>query len=328
MPPTNDYRVELDAYSGPLDLLMYLVRRHEIDLNDIPIAKLTEQYLDHLRAMQRLDVNVAGDFLVMAATLLEIKSAMLLPRPEAVEGEADSASELLDPRHELVQQLMAYKQFKEAAAALDERRQQWQARFAVRPNHPGKDTEEAAELELDLEDIDVAVLCEAFARILDSIGASTTHDVVYDDTPIALHAEDILDRIRRDGSMTLQSIFVGRSSRSEMVGLFLAMLELVRQKKVRVAQEQVGGPIQLELRSDRDDVADDGAEPSWRDPVTGEVQYEWPSDEIRRQAERRGALRGERLKQQRFEADDGPAAVIDVDGPAAVEPGEPQTTEP
>jgi len=210
-----------------------------------------------------------------------------------------------------VQQLLAYKQFKEAAAALDDRKTQWHARFAVKPH---KDDEDAPPLELDLEDADVAALWEAFSDILDSIGAAAAHNVVYDDTPIALHAEDILDRIRRDGSMTLQSIFEGRTSRSELVGLFLATLELTRQRKIRVVQEQVGQPIQLELREPEDATAvarteQDTAE--WRDPHTGKIDYEWPSDQIRLQVEQRAKVRAERARSRDFEGSDEP--VIDPD---------------
>src|SRR5690606_28125633 len=144
---------------------------------------------------------------------------------------------IADPRYELVQQLLAYKRFKDAAYELDERRREWEARFPVRPakrEQPATagDDDEATPLEpLDLEDVQVLDLCKAFARILDSIGQKKVHEVTYDDTPIALHAEDILDRLQRDGTgggMTLQQIFVGRTSRSEMIGLFLAVLELVR----------------------------------------------------------------------------------------------------
>ncbi|MCX5661440.1 MAG: segregation/condensation protein A [Planctomycetota bacterium] len=312
----EDYRVELDCYAGPLDLLLFLVRRHEIDLNDIPIARLTEQYLEHLKLIQQIDVDLAGEFLVMAATLLEIKSAMLLPRPEVSEADAAAAAEnaaALDPRSELVQQLLAYKRFKDAANELDARRSEWQSRFARKPGRdpalagtplPGAEididdphaiTDDDTVIEIDLEDTHVLDLCAAFARILESIGQTSAHQVVYDDTPIQLHADDILDRLQRDGSvgkMTLQQIFVGRTNRSEMIGLFLATLELVRQKRVRVLQERDKGEIVLELRPQDEQIsaADDKAA-DWRDPKTGEVQYDWPTDDARKRAERRARLR-------------------------------------
>jgi chromatin segregation and condensation protein Rec8/ScpA/Scc1 (kleisin family) len=115
----QDYRVELDVYHGPLDLLLYLIKRDEIDINDIPIAPITEQYLAYLQTIKRLDINLAGEFLVMAATLMEIKSAMMMPREAGEEGEETdltAAEDPTDPRYELIQQLLAYKRFKDARA--------------------------------------------------------------------------------------------------------------------------------------------------------------------------------------------------------------------
>jgi segregation and condensation protein A len=304
----GDYRVELEAYSGPLDLLLYLVRRHEIDLHDIPIAQLTEQYLEHLKVIQDIDVNLAGEFLVMAATLLEIKSQMIIPaaeaQPGAAEGEGaadESGLNALDPRFELVQQLLAYKRFKDAAGELDERWDNWHARFASRPKKAAADETVAEEVEIDLEDASVLDLCDAFARMLDSIGQKREHEVTYDDTPIELHAADIVDRLQREGdgrALTLQELFIGRESRSELIGLFLATLELVKQRRIRVVQDRVVGEIRLSLVSadeqqaivDREDHATD-----WRDPQTGEMQYDWPDPEAKTRAEARARRRGERL---------------------------------
>jgi len=252
----TDYRVELDSYSGPLDLLMYLVRRHEIDLNNIPIAKLTEQYLEHLKLIQQIDIELVGEFLVMAATLLEIKSAMLLPKGQDINGEPDTSAGLTasDPRTELVQQLLAYKRFKDAAGELEQRRHQWSLRYPFLPLRSDHATieESAQPLEFDLEDANVLELCEAYERVLESVGQNRPflHEIIYDDTPIALHAEDIIDRLNRDGPMSLQDIFVGRANRSEKIGLFLATLELVRQSKILLVQDRHDHQIQLTIRSD------------------------------------------------------------------------------
>ena len=216
------YRVELDAYAGPLDLLLHLVKRHEIDLQDIPMARLTSQYLEHLRAMQDqpgvMDVERAGEFLVMAATLVEIKSALLMPRlgedPDAEgEGEDPTQDASVDPRFELVQQLLAYKRYKDASLALDSRRAEWDERYPAaaqlgKPNRGGATNSDATDesddsdvppVEIDLDDVNVLDLCAAFGRMLDSIGFTGDHEVTYDDTPISLHAEDIADRLERDG---------------------------------------------------------------------------------------------------------------------------------
>lgn len=325
MTTQEDYRVELDAYSGPLDLLLYLVRRHEIDLNDIPIARLAEQYIAHLKLLQEVDVDLAGDFLVMAATLLEIKSQMIIPHDADDDAADGEQSEKFDPRLELVQQLLAYKRFKDAADVLDKRRETWEQRYPIRPSKavkrdavPGEEGN-AAPIEIDLEDANIMDLCEAFSRILDSIGQTTDHHVTYDDTPIELHAADIEDRLQREGKLTLQQIFIGRSNRGEMIGLFLATLELVRQKKVRVLQGDVGGEIQLELNPlDQQLSAGDDKAADWRDPKTGEMQYEWPSDDARVRAERRAKLRASWAKKKQgdeagAEAEDE-QDVIDVDG--------------
>ena len=297
---TQEYRVELEAYSGPLDLLLHLVRQHEIDLHDIPIAQLTEQYMDHLRRIQQIDVELAGEFLVMAATLLEIKSQILVPRggDDPVDDSQSPEGAVLaesDPRYELVQQLLAYKRFKDAAMMLEERRQQWQRRYAYQPSHGGgrsaSDDSSAAPIEVDLEDVQLFDLCQAFARILDSIGQAEHHEVIDDDTPIALYAEDILDQLQRrdaDGRMAFHQIIVGHASRGEMIGLFLATLELVLQRKICVVQETVGGEIYLELAPpDQQTPTDRDLDANWGDPQTGESYYEWPSEEAQLAAARR-----------------------------------------
>ena len=255
-----DYRVELDSYSGPLDLLLVLVRRHEIDLHNIPIAQLTGQYLEHLKLIHQIDVERVGEFLVMAATLLEIKSAMLLPVGQGDDAALDAATgqNESDPRYALVQQLLAYKRFKDAAAALDGCRQRWAKRYPFEPTKPVRaDPDGSAEpVEIDLEDVNALDLCQAYVRVLESAGqkAPALHEVIYDDTPIALHAEDILDRLGREGPMTLQDMFVGRKNRSERIGLFLATLELVRQSTVQLVQDQTNHQIRLILRPDPPDI--------------------------------------------------------------------------
>ncbi len=354
-PTAKAYRVQLDAYAGPLDLLLHLVKQHEIDLHDIPIATLTTQYLGHLDQMARgehaaatdgqdgqdaritLDVDRAGEFLVMAATLVEIKSAMLMPRIEADEAdaaEADAeAGDAADPRFELVRQLLAYKKFKDAALMLEERQHAWADRFpagartpkpaATSPEDDAADSSPA--IELDLEDLGINDLCNAFGRLLDSIGFVGDHKVTYDETPISLHAEDIADRLLRDGvpqgdepevrGMSLSDLFVGRRSRSEMIGLFLATLELVRQRRVRVTQPDTGGDIHLVLRpeADRNDL--DGSDASQslaraveaapKDLSLEEVAgFDWPDEATRRRVERRIRLRAAHRESGGSDADD------------------------
>ncbi len=313
--------------------MLYLVRREEINLLDIPIARLTEQYLSHLRQMEEVDVNLAGEFLVMAATLLEIKSAMLLPRgedPTDAENASTEDAQPFDPRYELVRQLLAYKRFKDAATDLEARRELWKARFARRPAMPKRkeddsaailraavegderfadgipdDHEDAEVADVELEDLHVLDLAEAYVRVMESIGQTPArHEVVYDETPIGLHAEDILDRLQRETKLTLAGVFEGRS-RSEAIGLFLAMLELVRQRKIVVKQGAETGEVELEPRPDEGDpvleqIAGETAAERWRDETTGQIDYDWPTEEARRRAERRAKLRAT-LARKRFD---------------------------
>lgn len=284
----DEYKVELDVYSGPLELLLYLIRRDEVDIKDIPIARITEQYLKHVEVISRVDINLAGEFLVMAATLMEIKSRMLIPRVAAAgetgEASAGGVEELADPRYELVKQLLAYKAFKDAAGNLKRRADTEAARYprAV-PKREGR-------APLAIEDLDLFGLIDAFNAIMASVGHSAYgHEVVYDDTPISLHQADILDRLERDGGgiggqgLTLRELFAGRSKKSEMIGLFLATLELIRQKKIAVEQRETLGEIRIRAREAGEEVlfgagASDGGEEEGAGAVAEDEEEETAED--------------------------------------------------
>ncbi len=271
----TDYRVKLDAFEGPMDLLLFLIRRAEVEITDIPISTITEQYLAYLRedGVQSIDIDTAGEFLVMAATLMEIKSRMLMPRTDAADS-ADSpdagSADLIDPRADLIRQLLAYKKYRDAAQQLHDRLNEWESRFpASRAAYDAKRVHEAVNemADVDMEDLELVDLVSAFAKIVDSMDLSRVgeHHVVVDDTPIELHAEDILDRLRRESSRTespsrsgeveFGTIFTNRT-RGEMIGLFLAMLELVRQRRVAVRQDIASQNIFLCIRADDDGSAD------------------------------------------------------------------------
>jgi len=236
----NTYRVQLDTYNGPLDLLYYLIRQEEVDVYDIPIARITEQYVEYINLLKELDPDGVADYLVLLATLIEIKSRTLLPRPPA---EEDQPEDLQDPRMDLVRRLLEYKKYKDAAYELADAAEEQAKRF---PSRPLKVAPEPGAAEL--EDLEVWDLMAAFNRLMAQIGqAPDTHEVVYDDTPLALHAADILDRLQReDGSLPFERLFLGRS-RQEVIGLFLALLELIRQKRLRAEQEGLFGVIVLHL---------------------------------------------------------------------------------
>jgi segregation and condensation protein A len=243
----GDYRVELDVYNGPLDLLLYLIKRDELDIYDIPIARITDTYLSYVKMLRDLrhhgglDINVAGEFLVMAATLMEIKSATLLPKPPVEEGRdgdhRSAADELSDPRAELVQKLLEYKRFKDSSMLLERRAAEHAVRF---PRYPARLAGQADDEPppVDLEEVQIWDLLSVFERLMKEVGPrrSRFHEVTYDDTPIDLHAADIEDRLRREGHVTLRQLILGRQSRSEMIGVFLALLELIREKKILVKQ--------------------------------------------------------------------------------------------
>ncbi len=231
-------RVRLDAFEGPLDLLLHLIREHEIDIHDIPIAQITEQYLDSLKELQRINVELAGEFLLMAATLMEIKSRMIALASLPKDGPRQETHDEADPRADLVAQLLAYKKYRDAADELEERARRWAMRHPAAPIAVPDltDTDDA----LDLEDLHMQDLVDAFARIISAVNLDRLgeHEVVDDDTPIELHAEDIVDLLRRNREpMTLREALAGRT-RVQMIGMFIAMLELVRQRRLAVTQEK------------------------------------------------------------------------------------------
>ena len=238
----SEYRVNLDVFAGPLDLLLYLVRKEEVDIYDIPIARVTAQYIEYIEMLNALDIDLAGDFLVMAAALMEIKSAMLLPRPE--EGPQEDGG-IEDPRAELVRQLLEYKRFKDAANLLDESAQTRQQRF-TRPASILERLKPTQEPEVDLDQVSIWTLLEAFDGIMKATGNySGRYDHIKDDTPIDLYQIEILHRLQSEGPMSMDKVFEGRKNRLVMIGLFLGMLELMRNRLIWVEQPDGSGPILL-----------------------------------------------------------------------------------
>ena len=227
-----DYRVNLDIFAGPLDLLLYLVRKEEVDIYDIPIAKITDQYISYIELLKSLDIDLAGDFLVMAATLMQIKSAMLLPRAEP---DQITDEDLSDPRTELVRQLLEYKRFKDAANLLNAAADEQQERYP-RPGTLIERLKPDAEPELDIEQVNIWDLLEAFDTVCKSIGTLGDIRHIQDDTPIDLYQIEILHRLQTEGPLTFERVFESRTHRVVMVGLFLALLELVRSKLIWAEQ--------------------------------------------------------------------------------------------
>ncbi|MBN2513966.1 MAG: segregation/condensation protein A [Sedimentisphaerales bacterium] len=243
----NEYRVNLDVFAGPLDLLLYLVRKEEVDIYDIPIARVTAQYVEYIQMMQSLDIDLAGDFLIMAATLMEIKSAMLLPRTEA---ESTEQTETGDPRAELVRQLLEYKRIKDAANLLAGAAQQRQQRF-TRPDTILSSMKNTSEPELDLDQVSIWTLLEAFDSIMKATGHTSSYSRITDETPIDLYQIEVLHRLQVEGPLTFEKVFQGKTNKLVMIGLFLAMLELMRNQLIRVEQTEIKGPIYLTALTDR-----------------------------------------------------------------------------
>jgi segregation and condensation protein A len=229
------YLVAIDTFHGPLDLLLYLVRRNEVDVLDIPIATLADQFLAFLAAVREVDVELAGDFLVMAATLMEIKTRSLLPT-DAADDDGDEP----DPRRELVKQLLEYRKFKDAAAALEERAERQGARLPrVAPEEPAKPGAPA------VRPVELWDLVSAFARLMRETQAAEPTAVVVDDTPQHVYEGYVRDRVRADGRVAFRDVFTPPYHKARLIGLFLAALELIRRGDVWLEQPEPFGDIWL-----------------------------------------------------------------------------------
>jgi segregation and condensation protein A len=229
-----------------LDLLLHLIKKNEVSITDIPIATITEQYLATLELMQNLSLDVAGEFLVMAATLIHIKSRMLLP---AGDEEADE-DEGVDPHEELVRRLLEYQRYKEAAAELEQRDLLTRDVF-VRSATP---TEEAGPR--GFREVSVFDLVGALKRVIDRLPKDTVHEVALDKITVREKMTLLLETLRVHGSVFFESLFAEAKSRVEVVATFLAMLELVKVRAIRVFQEEMAGPIMIEAAARMEEAAE------------------------------------------------------------------------
>lgn len=232
-----DYRIDLSIYNGPLDLLLYLIKEREVDIHDIPIAEITGQFLSHLEVVKRIDLERAGDFLLVAATLMLIKSRMLLPRS----GEEDDLGDEFDPRTDLVKQLLEYKQFKDASRELDASRQARSARFegGLRPLAP--DAPDAGKL---LEDLGVDDLLLAFERMMRETLAEVDHQVFGEVLPLRELEVDLMRLLRLSGgTLPFREFFRERRDRYYIVSVLLCLLEMLKERRVHVER----GPDLLDL---------------------------------------------------------------------------------
>jgi segregation and condensation protein A len=233
------FSVDLDIFRGPVDLLVYLVRRHELDVVDVPIAKVIDQYLEYISVLEQLNVDAVGDFLDMASTLIEIKSRMVLPGEEEVE------QELEDPRKELVRRLLEFKQYRDAASMLEEQSRSWRERYPrVASDLPARPIEPH---EQPIHEVELWDLVSAFGRVLkEKSAAQGPERIRYDDTPIHVFMRRIDARLRHDGRTEFTAFFDDAVHKTTLIGMFLAVLQLMRHQHARAVQSEVFHKIWLE----------------------------------------------------------------------------------
>lgn len=234
----SPYTVTLGVFEGPLDLLLHLIRQHEIDIYDIPIAKVTEQYLAYLSLMESLDLEVAGEWLVMAATLLEIKSRMLLPEdPQELPDE-----EPVDPRLELVERLIEYEKFKGAAEVFREKEAERSRVFS----RGAVEVEFDLRPKFDLSDITAVDLLAALQKILlDTDEDEPVTSIQRRKVSVRMRMREVWKKIETAGKIAFEELFEGDRNRVEIVITFLALLELLKQRRVKVKQARAFAPINI-----------------------------------------------------------------------------------
>ena len=246
-----DYRVDLSIYNGPLDLLLHLIREREVDIHDIPIADITEQFLLHLDVVKRIDVERAGDFLLMAATLMLIKSRTLLPRAEEENDDLDGE---LDPRTDLVAQLLEYKAFRDRSRALEESGSERLLRYDGRISMPDPEAPDAGKL---LEDVGVHDLLLAFEKLMRETLAEVDFKVFGESLPVREVRATLRERLSiAGGSLVFRDFFVERRDRFYIVSVFCALLEMLKGGDVRLEPGHHATELRVHLVEGEDREAD------------------------------------------------------------------------
>ncbi|MFK7739119.1 MAG: ScpA family protein [Planctomycetota bacterium] len=246
------YRVELPVFSGPMDLLLHLVRQSEVDIHEVAIAKVLDDYLGHLKVLQQLDLHDIGDFVVMASTLMEIKSRELLPN-ESIELEEE-----LDPRDDLIRRLLEYKRYRDLARELDtrstRRARQSQLVMAQPPELRGSKQDEDL---LDIGEVGIWDLTSAFAKLLDQIGQQQSMEIEVEKRDVGYYTHTLLDSFKAKREVRFSEVFDKSEGRYGMIGTLIALLEMMKQGYLRAFQENCSDDIQLaytggeEVRADQ-----------------------------------------------------------------------------
>jgi segregation and condensation protein A len=246
----NAYLVQIEQFEGPLDLLLHLIKKNEVDIYNIPIAAITKQYLEYIELMKELNLDIAGEFLVMAATLLQIKSRMLLPVPKE-----DDEAEVEDPRAELVRRLLEYQRYREASSEMVSRNLLGRDIFARKFESP-----ELAELEPKEvpADVELFELIEAFQKVLSRVSVETFHRVVTDGISIADRISEVLSCLHETKTVCFAALFNEGMTRDLLVVTFLSILELCKLKLIKITQLERMGTIWLTLNEDAGDAGSEG----------------------------------------------------------------------
>jgi segregation and condensation protein A len=230
------YEIKLDIFEGPLDLLLYLIKKNEIDIYDIPIALITEQYLEHVEIMKSLNLDLAGEYLVLAATLLHIKSKLLLPVPEDEEGEDEE-----DPREMLVRQLLEYQAFKEAALNLD--KMSVLGRDVFSRGYSPK--EEEREEEIPIREVGIFELVQAFRNAVSVADDETLMEIDVEKISLSETINQIMDELNTKKMLSFTDLLGGLESKTRIIYTFLAILELMKMRVIRAYQAVSYGPIRI-----------------------------------------------------------------------------------
>ena len=234
------YPVRLQNFEGPLDLLLHLIKKHELSIYDIPIARITQQYLEYIDLMQEMNLDVAGEFLVMAATLIHIKSRMLLPRPDPAQEDADE-----DPREALMRRLLEHQKFKAAAELLHERETLRSAQWTRADGPIAEIAGEAPEPEIE---VDLFSLISAFRAVVERAKQRPKIYLPTEQIPIEHRIEQLLARLSETEACGFDELFADMQSRAGMIVTFLALLEMIRLKLIRVFQSGGTGGIRVYKR--------------------------------------------------------------------------------
>lgn len=232
------YKVKLNMFEGPLDFLLFLIRKEKIDIYDIPIVDITKQYLGYLELLKLLDLEVAGEFLVMAATLMHIKSKMLLPQEETEEEVEEE-----DPREELVRKLLEYKKFKDAAQKLSRMREENKGVFLRKG--PGADGKMVSDDGVEYFEASLFDLIAAFRKVLTDVPKEVFHEVISNEFTVSDRIHDIYHILTENKSIKFFSLFRKAVNKDECIVIFLAVLELIKMHDIVVVQKEVFADIEI-----------------------------------------------------------------------------------